>query len=179
MAVEALKSASITNLDATPPSTNTGGEGAPGRLQHIGDYATVSASASVGSTYRLARVPSNAKVKAVFFEAQAMGAGKFNLSVYYSSSTVDGTQVINQGVIVPTTGDQFFAADIDCASAVSRAGYTNQSGNYPVNKRNQPLWQALGLASDPGGFFDVVAVVHTTAVTTGAAKIAAEVEYVM
>jgi hypothetical protein len=126
----------------------------------------------------MVRIPSAAVVKSVIFEAEAMGAGKFNLSVYYSDSTTDGTQPAKQGLIVPTTGDQFFASDIDCASAVDRIGKTNESGNYPVTKRNKPLWDALGLTVDPGGYFDIVAVVHTTDVTTGAANISVECEYV-
>ena len=177
MTTEALKSTLITNLDTIPVVTNTEGEGGPTRLKHINGFVTVSASMAAGSTYRLVRLPTTAKVKAVIFESQAQGAGKFNLSVYYSDSTIDGTAVANQGLIVPTTGDQFFAADIDCASAVARAGYTNNSGNYTVDTRNKALWDALALTSDPGGYFDIVAVVHTTAVTTGTGKISCEVEY--
>jgi hypothetical protein len=178
MAVEHLKSTYLTNLDATPYLQNTVGEGAPGTLRHSGGYATVSASASVGSTYQLARIPTNAKVKALVFESEAQGAGKFQIGVYYSDSTIDGTAVANQGAVV-SGSVAFFASDIDCSSAVARAGYTNNSGNYTMDKRAQPLWQALGLTTDPGGFFDIVATVHTTAVTTGTGKIGAEAEYMM
>lgn len=179
MTTEALKSTPITNLDATPPAASTSGEGAAGVLRSLDAYVTISASMAATSTYRLVRLPSNAKVKAVWFESAAQGAGKFNLSVYYSDSTTDGTPADKTGVIVPTTGDQFFASDIDCASAVAITNETNESGNYTVDKRAQPLWQALGLASDPGGFFDVVAVIHTTDVTTGTGKLAVRVDYVM
>lgn len=166
---ENLQSTSIGNLDATPVVRNTEGKGAAGRLRCVSDYVTPSDSAATGSTYRLVRVPSNAIIKQIIFEAGAMTAGKFNLSVYYSDSTNDGTQSANRGVIVPTTGDQFFASDIDCASAVTPTDVTNESGNYTLAKRNKHLWDALGLTSDPGGFLDIVAVCHTTAVTTGAA----------
>lgn len=179
MTTEALKSLLITHLDATPATSDTVGEGAAGTLRSIGAYLTVSASMAAGSTYQLVRLPTNAKVKNVWFESEAQGAGKFNLSVYYSDSTIDGTQVSKQGIIVPTTGDQFFASDIDCASAVAKTNVTNESGNYTVGLRNKALWDALALTSDPGGFFDIVAVVHTTAVTTGTGKIYCEVEYVM
>lgn len=179
MTTEALKSTQITNLDLTSPVYGTSGENAAGQMLHVGASVLVSASMAAGSTYRMVRLPSNAKVKAVIFEAEAMGAGKFNLSAYYSDSTVDGTQPSKQGLIVPTTGDQFWASDIDCASAVARIGATNESGNYALSKRNKQLWDALGLTSDPGGYIDVVAVIHTTDVTTGAARIGVEVEYVM
>jgi len=166
---EALKSTSVTNLDADPVVHNNAGKGAPGNLKVVDDYITPTTGAATGSTYQLVRVPSNAIVKQIFFEAGAMTAGKFNLSVYYSTSTTDGTAASKQGVIVPTTGDSFFASDIDCAAAVTPTDVTNESGNYTLAKRSKELWDALALTSDPGGFFDIVAVCHTTAVTTGAA----------
>lgn len=179
MTTEALKSPTITDLDASPVVRNSAGKKAPGVLQWIGGYVTVSASMAAGSTYRLARVPSNAVVKQLLFESEAQGAGKFNLSVYYSDSPTDGTQPSLQGVIVPTTGDQFFASDIDCASAVVQGDKTNESGNYTLAKRDQPLWQALALTSDPGGYLDIVAVVHTTDVTTGTGKLGVGVLYIV
>ena len=179
MTTEALKSTAITNLDATPPTTPTAGEGAPGLVRNVSGYVTVSASMAAGSTYRLVRIPTYAKVKKVDFESEAQAAGKFNLSVYYSDSTIDGTPVGKQGVIVPTTGDQFFASDIDCASLVVQVDKTNESTNYDLSKRNQPLWKALGLTSDPGGFFDIVAVIHTTDVTTGTGKLGVSVYYAL
>src|SRR5690242_918591 len=178
MATENLKSTAITNLDASPVSISTAGKGASGVLRSVNGYVTVSAAASAGSTYKLVRVPTTAKVKQVLFESEAQGAGAFNLSVYYSDSTTDGTQPANQGVIVPTTGDQFFASDVSAASAITQGDYTNESGNYDLSLRNKELWDALGLTSDPGGFFDIVAVVHTTAVTTGTGKLGVCVNYV-
>jgi hypothetical protein len=173
-----LKSLPITNLDAIPAVQNTSGVGAPGRLIQVdGFVSTVSADAT-GSTYQLVRVPSNCKVKAVVFEAAAMTAGKLSLSVYYSDATQDGTASANQGLIVPTTGAAFFALDIDCSSAVGPTNETNQSGNYPIANREKELWDALALSADPGGFFDVVAVCHTTAITTGAA-VYLKVDYII
>jgi hypothetical protein len=165
-----LKSAAITNLDATPIVANTTGEGAPAYLKSVVGFVTTVSADAAGSTYRLVRLPSNAKVKEIFMCAGAMTAGAFNLSVYYSDSTTDGTAPANQGLIVSGSpgGDAFFGSDISAASALNDANETNESGNYPLSLRNQPLWQALGLATDPGGFLDIVAVCHTTAVTTGA-----------
>lgn len=182
MTTEALKSTPITNLDATPVTPNTTGEGAPGYSRRVEGFVTVSASMAAGSTYRLVRVPSNAKIKSVNFHSEAQGAGKFQLSAYYSDSTVDGTQVANQGVVVPTTGAAFFSDDIDCASAVAMANKTfandTTSGAYNMSAWNKQFWDALGLTADPGGFIDIVAVVHTTAVTTGTGRLGVSVDYV-
>lgn len=177
MAVENLKSAAITNLDATPVTLNTAGDGAAGLLQSVSGFATASAAASATSTYKLVRVPSKARIKHLFWENEAEGAGSFHLSAYYSSSTVDGTPAALQGLVVPTTGAQFFATDINAAAATKSIDHVNQSGNNPIANRNKQLWDALGLASDPGGFIDIVAVVGATAVTTGTGKIAVNAEF--
>ena len=163
-----LKSAAITSLDASPILAPTAGVGGPGRLVEVTGFVTTVSADNEGSTYQLVRVPSDAVIKQILFEAAAMTGGKFNLSVYYSDSAKDGTPNAVQGVIVPSTGDQFFASDIDCASAVVITDVTNENATYTIDKRNKALWDALGLASNPGGFLDIVAVCHTTAVTTGA-----------
>lgn len=169
MTTEALKSTAITNLDASPVVANTAGEGAPGRLHSVSGYVTVSASMAALSTYRLVRVPSNCKVKQVLFESEAQGAGKFQVGVYPSDSTTDGT---NAAAPNTATNVNLFAQDIDCASAVLQSDKTfTASAGYTLDKRNQPLWQAAGLTADPGGFFDIVATVHTTDVTTGTGKL--------
>lgn len=178
MGTSALKSTPITNLDSVPVVPNTTGEGGPGYLRSVDGFVTTVAADAAGSTYRLVRLPSNAKVKSVFLESEAQAAGAVNMSVYYSDSTSDGTSPANQGLIVPTTGDQFFASDVSVASAVA-TDVTNESGNYPMSKRSLPFWSALGLTSDPGGFFDIVAVVHTTAITTGAARLGTRATYVV
>lgn len=178
MALENLKSTAITNLDAIPQVQNTSGDGAPGVVHSVSGSSVASASANAGSTYRLVRLPTYARVKHVFFESEAQGAGAFNISAYYSDATNDGTPVANQGVIVPTTGDQFWASDINCAAIVQSTDVINENATNPVTNRNKQLWDALGLTSDPGGFIDVVAVVHTTAITTGTGKFGVTVEFV-
>ncbi len=179
MGTSALKSTAITNLDASPPLVSTEGEGAPGYLRSVEGFITTVAADAAGSTYRLVRLPSNAKVKEVVFRAAAQGAGKVQLSAYYSDSATDGTQPSLQGLVVPTNGAAFFAGDIDCASAVTPADYlgTGSSVVWTIDKWNKQLWDALGIASDPGGFIDLVAVVHTTDITTGAALLGVSVRY--
>jgi hypothetical protein len=182
MGTSTLKSAPITNLDAIPAVPNTTGEGSPGYIREVGGFVTAVAADAAGSTYRLARVPSNAKVKHVFFTSEAQGAGKVQLGVYYSDSTIDGTAVANQGVVVPTTGVNFFANDIDITAAVNSVDEVTQNmataGANNLSLVNQPLWQALGLTADPGGYLDVVATVHTTAITTGGGRVGVAVQYV-
>lgn len=182
MGTSTLKSTPITNLDATPVVPQSTGEGSPGYIREVEGFVTAVAADAAGSTYRLARLPSNAKVKHVFFTSEAQGAGAVQIGVYYSDSTVDGTQPSLQGIVVPTTGVNFFANDINIAAAVNSVDEVFQNmataGANNLSVGNQPLWQALGLTSDPGGFLDVVATVHTTAITTGTGRLGVRVQFV-
>lgn len=176
MGTSALKSTPITNLDAIPVVPQTTGEGAPGYIRSVSGFVTAVAADAAGSTYRLCRVPSNAKMASVMFESEAQGAGKVQVGLYYSDSTVDGTQPSLQGTVIDA---KFFSDDIDCTAAVLPKDIIfNTGGSNTLDKRNQPAWQAAGLTSDPGGYFDVVATVHTTAVTTGTGKLGVRASYV-
>ncbi len=175
MAVDHVKSTYITNLDASPVVQPTAGEGGPAFLKSNEGYATAVASSSVDATYQLVRLPSNCKVKSILFESAAQTAGKFDLGLYYAT---DGEGGKPAALLAAAAIDQdFFASAIDCASAVVITESVNESGTYTIDKRVQPLWQAVGLSTDPGGYFDLVATVVTTAVTTGTGVFGARVVY--
>src|SRR4051812_25026123 len=117
MAVDHVKSTFITNLDASPSVANTAGEGGPALLKTIDGYATAVASSSVGATYQLVRIPSNAKVKNITFESEAQTAGKFDLGVFYAT---DGEGKQPTALLVAAAiSAALFASAIDCASAVT------------------------------------------------------------
>lgn len=176
MAVDHVKSPNITNLDSFPVVQNTAGEGAQGVLRSINGYATAVAASSVGATYQLVRVPSTVKVKRIFFESEAQGAGKFDVGVFYAT---DGGGGQPTSLLVANAIDaDFFASAIDCTSLVAATDITNESTTYSLDKRDMPLWQALGLTSDPRVNFDIVASVITTAVTTGTGKFGIQVQFV-
>lgn len=175
MAVDHVKSSFITNADASPAVANTAGAGADGRLKEVSGSATAVASSSADATYQLVRVKSNCKIKSIIFESAAQGAGKFDLGLYYAT---DGQGKKPTALLAADAIDQdFFATVIDCASAVTPTEVVNESGSYTIDKRTQPLWQAVGLTADPGGSFDIVATVKTTAVTTGTGLFGISVRY--
>lgn len=176
MAVDHVKTTPITNLDATPPVRNTSGEGGQGMLKNLQGSALAVASGSVDSTYQLVRLPSNAKVKRITFESAAQAAGKFDIGAYYAT---DGRYNRATSLLAAAAIDQdFFATAIDCASAVAITDITNESGTNTIDKRNQPLWQALGLSTDPMCDIDIVATVVTTAITTGTGRLGVSVDFV-
>jgi hypothetical protein len=182
MATSNLKSAPITSLDSIPVVPVTTGEGGPGYVRGNSAFVTALAADAIGSTYKLVRIPSNAKVKHLFFTSEAQGAGAVSLSVYYSDSAFDGTPPALQGLIVPTTGANFFANSINVGAAVLSVDevFQNQAvaGANNLSLYNQPLWQALGLAADPGGYLDIVGVVTTTAITTGGGRLGVDIQYI-
>jgi len=178
MAVDHVKAAGITNMDATPVVQLTSGhEGASGNEKVVRGYATAVASSSADATYQLVRVPANAKITEVWFDSEAQTAGKFDIGVYKATDgSIAGAAT---SLLAAAAVDQdFFASVIDCASAVALTNITNESGTNTWAKRIQPLWEALGVSADPIGNYDIVATVKTTAVTTGTGKFGVLVKYV-
>lgn len=171
MAADTLKSASITNLDAVPATKNTAGEGGLGYVKNITDYSTPTAGglASTSSVYKLVRVKSTAKLKLAelvtdaALDTNVTPTLAADIGVYYSDATNDGTQAALQGTSISANAlvanQKFGAATTLNIDALS---------NFSLVKRNQPLWQALGLSSDPGGYFDIVLAIHAVAATAAA-----------
>lgn len=174
MTTEALKSTAITGYDATPPTKPAGGAGAPQVLYEVSGYVTNTAGKTAGSTYALVRLRSDCYVKDVFFETAAVGGNAaLDIGVYYSDNTLDfPTNPSLPGTVIL---DNLFASAIDPTSAIAITNETNQSGSYTIDKRQQPLWQAAGLSSDPGGYFDVVVTADGT--MTNAALFGVSVRY--
>ena len=180
MAVDHVKSAGITNSDAIPAVKNTAGKEGKGYLVNVTGYSTAVASSSADATYQLVRVPAEAKIKNIVFDSEAQTAGKFDLGVYYATDPQSVAAGHASALLAADAIDQdFFATVIDCASAVARTDVTNESTSYTHDKREMPLWQAIGLTTNPGCNLDIVATVKTTAVTTGTGKFGISVDYVL
>lgn len=171
MAVVNTKSTAITNRDATPPVINDG------RLERgvlksgVGSVA-VGAADSATSFYPLVSVPSTAMIRGVFASnpsGMTLLAG--NVGVFKNTKSSGGSTT---GVAANTGSDTIFASAASFASAQNHAAVDSL---FTTDKREQPLWQAIGLTTDPGGTFDIGVVV--TAANTGAAgRIGLEVQYV-
>lgn len=175
MAVDHVKATPITNLDAVPVVQQTAGEGGPAPLKSIssGDVVGV-ASSSINATYQFVRVPSNAKVKQVLFDSEAQAAGAIDIGVYYATDGMGGKPAAL--LAAAAISQALFASAVALTAASQPTDVTNESGTYTPLKRNQPLWQAAGLTSDPGGNFDIVGTL-TTAITTGTGKMGLTVNY--
>jgi hypothetical protein len=167
---EHLKSTAITGYDAVPPTKPTAGFGGASPLIEVSGYVTTSAGTTTGSTFQLIRLKSNVCLKELWFESAADGGDPaYKLGLYYSDAPVggimDGTPPLLAGTVLD---DDLFNTDIDNTSAIVPTNYINSAGDFSIVVRTtQPLWQAAGLTTDPGGYFDVV-LVGTATNTNGA-----------
>jgi len=175
MAVDHVKSTPITNLDASPAVIQTMGEGGPASLKSIssGDVVGV-ASSSIDATYQFVRVPSNAKIKQVLFDSEAQAVGTIDIGLYYATDGLGGKPAAL--LAANTINRTLFASAVSIAALSAQTDITKQSATFTPAKRNQPLWQAAGLTSDPGGNFDIVGTL-ATAITTGTGKMGMTVNY--
>ena len=102
--MEQLKSNAVTNLDAQPIVNMTAGEGSPGHLQAQQDTVAPTSSIAQFATYRMARFPTDAKVKHVWcytsgLEGQTTATASLDINVSFSDSTTDGTPAVLQATI--------------------------------------------------------------------------------
>lgn len=184
MTADTLKSASITNLDTLGtgggPVENSTGVGAPYSVKNISDYVTPTTGglASTSSTYKMVRVPTNVQLQHVnlfadgALDSNATPTLAIDIGVYYSDSTVDGTPAANQGAAV---------SDNAIADAFPLKGQTGvfaaEAGKWSSANRQLPLWQALALTTDPGGYFDIVITIETVAATAVSVALMLEAVY--
>lgn len=174
MPSEALQSTQIANLDSVPPIANTPGSGGASFLRTADGSLTATTGKTSGSTYQLLRVPSSARVKHAYVQLDA-GVTTFagDIGFYYSDSTSDGTPAANAGTKVnSTTGSQLLGAAVDLHAQTTPLDVAVTMG---AAKRDEPLWQACGLTTDPHCFFDLV--VTSTSTTSGAPVLSAELQY--
>ncbi len=162
-----LKSAAITNREASPLVKNNPGAGGQNVLKKVYSLlASVTASLSATSIIRLVEVPSNAIISTLRLFNEAQGAGIADFGVYRNNK--DGGAVVDAN---------YFASLQSLATAVNGTDISNESTTNTPAKRAQPLWQALGMSEDPHSTLDICATI-TTAITTGTGALGLEAGYV-
>lgn len=171
MAVVNTKSTAVTNADAAT-QTNLSLKIAGGRLREsVGTVEAVNGD-SIGSTFRLARIRSGDRVSRVLLSCDAISSCAGDIGIYDITS-------VNSGAVVDA---DFFASAQSLASALVNADVTHEAdaadagagfGHADVEK---PLWQALGLTSDPGKLYDIAVTLTAAAAANG--TIAMKVQYV-
>lgn len=167
MAVETLSSSAITNADATPIVFNNSRIARAPLHEAIGTKQA-SASASIASTYRLARVPSNARVSQVILSCDAFDTtGAADVGIYQTAQ--------NGGAVVDA---DFFASGVVLTTALPNTAVTHESGVFGVEDVEKPLWEALGLSADPMRDYDVALTLTAANGAAATPDVTLRVQYV-
>lgn len=162
-----LKSTIITDRDATPKVLTDPSISGGGIKECTGYIQTYGAADAAGSLYRLCQVPSNARVSSLVLQAGALGSGAaLDVGVYWPTFIPPGAGLLqsNQSAVINTA---LFASALGCSAATTSTDIINQSTNNPIQTQEKLLWEAAGLASDPGIDLDIVARVNVAIATQG------------
>lgn len=168
MATEKILSAAITTANLGSLSRNTSGQGGlfmP--RQGFGFCAVTSGVTAAGASfYRLVRVPRNVMMKRTWLWLDATSTTiTGDLGIYYSNSNFDGTTPTNVAAADTPINADHFASAVALAAIVTPTDYTSEAGTYLGADRLLPLWSTAssGLTVDPGGMFDIVFTLTSTA----------------
>lgn len=170
MAVVNLKSTAITNRDAVP-KVNTDAFISGGQVDQAYGWVFTGSADSAGSQYRLCQVPSDVRLSALDFSNTALGSGCIlDIAVWYPT-------------YVPPGGGAFLASSLASTLISSSAFNTGIVGNTAtatftnqivatntfngVNYQEMPLWQMVGLTSDPEIPLDLGISVRLAVATAG------------
>lgn len=122
---------------------------------------------SIGSVYRLCRVPSNARIARVLLSCDAITSGAADIGLAHiakngSSQTINGN-----------AQNAFFASAVSIATALVHSDVTHEADPTDSNANDfgladaaKALWEVLGYSTDPCVEYDVTATL--TAATTAA-----------
>lgn len=192
MALDHLKSAALTSLDAIPRVPVTAGKGVQGAVKSVEAAVALTASGNQLSTYQFVRIPFSSIVKKVEFHSPSQGTtGIFDIGAYYAtdkSNALSKTELVAADAIdadffidgADAGGQAVFAIGLPGAQLTVTGATAAIGANtaWTAAEGNQPLWQALGLTENPGGNCDIAGTLTDEAAGTGAATAFLRVEYV-
>ena len=159
MAVVAVKSTLITNADATPVVLNSPRvDGGSERVAVA--TAAITDTDSIASTYRMFRVPSNAVMTDLRIYSPDIGT---------TTITDIGLYAADGGAVADA---DFFASAVSLKDgALNGVDVLHESAVFSIANSGKELWDALGLTSDPGVFYDVTLTLTAAADATGTVKL--------
>lgn len=160
MAVVNLKSTQVTNQDAGIAQNPYVAGGRP--VSEI-DIAALTSGDSIASTYRVVRIPSNARLVRIALFNDAITTCAANIGVYQTAA--NGGAAVSAAIL---------------GAAVSLASAQTQGDGMPAvaaANRTKRLWELLGLAADSMRDYDIVFTLTAAAGSTGNAGL--DVQYVL
>lgn len=165
MAVVTVKSAQITNRDATPVVLNNG-RVARGEVRHARGVVAITSGNSTGSKYIACSVPSNAVVISVRVSSPDIGTTTIaDVGLYQTTA--------NGGAVVDA---DFFGSAVSLKDgALTKSEVALESAVYTIANQEKALWDALGLAADSARDYDVALTL--TGDADASASVLVEVDY--
>lgn len=146
-------STAIADMVAVPRVPVNSSKGAAGVLLEAAGYVANSADDSQNSIHRFCRVPSTARISQVLLTTgDASSAGAINVGIYQTAE--------NGGAVVDA--DLFASALALTGGPFENTDITYESDEYTEAESVKPLWEVLGLTSDPNREYDVAATISTT-----------------
>ncbi len=154
MATVDRDSTGITNLNASPVVRNNSNAEGTGILREAIGFVANAADDSSTSVHRFARVPSNARVSQVLFSTLLSATGgAIDVGLYDTDE--DGV-----GAVVDV--DLFASALVITTPSAKNLDITHESEEYSIAESVKPLWEVLGLTTDPMKDYDIAATITTT-----------------
>lgn len=168
MAVVTVKSSQITNRDATPVVLSNG-RLTRSPVQHARGKVSIANGDSIASKYLVCSIPSNAIPVSVRITSPDIGTTTIaDVGLYQTTA--------NGGAVVDA---DFFGSAVSLSGgALAKSDITNENGAIatPANSE-KPVWELLGLTSDPNRDYDVALTL--TAAADAAGDVLVEVDYVV
>lgn len=161
MAVVDVKSTLITNRDAAPRTINPViNDGA--RLKTKVATVEVTNGDSIGSTFRLFQVPSNARIHGMKVLCDAITSAAADFGIY--QTTANGSAVVD--------ADAYASAQTIATANVLGIEVAFEARN--IDKVGNRVWQDGGLTTDPFRDYDIVATLTAAATATGTLSVILE-----
>lgn len=163
-----FKSTLLVNRDATP-KVLTDGYLSGGLWEEAQGSVKSGAADAAGTTYRLVSVPSNARVSSLIWQSETLGSGcVLDVGVWYPTTLpVGGGNFLASGSSAALISSSIFATALTANGANALTEITNQSGNYLIALQETPLWNVIGMSSDPEIDFDLGFVARLATAAAG------------
>lgn len=178
MAVVLGKSGVITNMETVPIVQAVAGL-ANANIKSARGTVELANGDSIGSIYKLCRIPSNAYVSRVLLYCDAITSGAADIGCYYAQPSRLGGPALPAGAytsgLVAVDLDVFATAQSIASALVVGTDVTHEATAANIDKLETPLWSLCGLTSDPQIDFDVCLTL--TAATTAAGTVSLVVQY--
>ena len=167
MGVVTVKSAAITNRDATPSVLNNG-RNQGGRVQIARGYVAITSGDSTGSKYIVCSIPSNAVPVSCRITSPDIGTTTItDIGLYQTTA--------NGGAVVDA---DFFGSAVSLKDgALLKSEVMFESGVIALDEVYKPVWELLGLSADTNRDYDVVLTLTGDADASG--NVVVDVEYVI